>query len=121
MAKSPMFNPFALWTDLGMQTASMMLASAQVIQHRTARMAQASFPLSARDTAEFTQMGVEKVEAAMESLQAASLSMMALNPMTGLKTWHSLSDHSATTALKALHPIRKRAMANAKRLGKIKT
>ena len=44
---SSYLNPFALWTDLAMQTTGMMLASAEVIGHRTTRMAQSSFPPSA--------------------------------------------------------------------------
>ncbi|ESQ83331.1 hypothetical protein AEAC466_13865 [Asticcacaulis sp. AC466] len=159
MAKSSLFNPFALWVDLGMQTAGMMLASAEVITHRTSRMAQSSWPPSAKDTAEFTLMGAEKVEAAMESLQSVALSMMTLNPLMSAQVWrrmsavqsdlfslatsatltqamarnakltrslrraatsaNGLSDHTATAALKALQPIRSRAMANAKRLGKV--
>ena len=77
--KSSHLNPFALWTDLAIQTTGMMLASAEVISHRTARMAQASIPPSGRDTAEFTLMGQEKVEAATESMQAAGLAMMAFS------------------------------------------
>lgn len=158
MSRSSLFNPFALWTDLALQTGSMMLASADVISHRTQRMAQASLPLSARDQAEFTLMGQEKVEAAMEAMQAAGMQMLTLNPLAGPKLWQdmlavqsgllslaasaslpvvlarnaalgrslrkahtsarNLSDHTATTALKALQPIRTRAMANARRLKK---
>ena len=74
---SAYLKPFALWTDLAMQTTGMMLASAEVIGHRTTRMAQSSFPPSAKDAAEFNLMGQEKMEAATESMQAAGTAMMA--------------------------------------------
>ena len=86
MARTSSFlNPFALWTDLAMQTTGMMLASAEVIGHRTTRMANASIPPSARDAAEFTLMGQEKVEAATESMQAAGLAMLTFSPFAAMK------------------------------------
>ncbi|MGN6364063.1 polyhydroxyalkanoate granule-associated phasin [Asticcacaulis taihuensis] len=89
--KSSYLNPFALWTDLAMQTTGMMLASAEVISHRTARMTQASIPLSARDTAEFTLMGQEKMEAATESMQAAAMSIMAFSPFAAMKMFNEMA------------------------------
>jgi hypothetical protein len=89
--KSTYLNPFALWTDLAMQTTGMMLASAEVIGHRTTRMAQSSFPPSARDTTEFTLMGQEKMEAATESLQAASMAMMAFSPLTAMRLFNEMA------------------------------
>lgn len=89
--KSSYLNPFALWTDLAIQTTGMMLASAEVISHRTARMAQASIPPSARDTAEFTLMGQEKVEAASESMHAAGLAMMAFSPFAAMNMFNEMA------------------------------
>lgn len=89
--KSSFLNPFSLWTDLAMQTTGMMLASAQVIGHRTTRMAQASIPPSAKDAAEFTLMGQEKIEAATESMQAAALSMMAFSPFAAMKLFNEMA------------------------------
>ena len=63
-------NPFGLWTDLALKTAEMMMASAKVIQHRSARMLAAEVVPSARDRREFTLMGQEKVDAATDSTQA---------------------------------------------------
>lgn len=89
--KSAYLNPFSLWTDLAMQTTGMMLASAEVIGHRTSRMAQSSFPPSAKDAAEFTLMGQEKMEAATESMQAATLSMMAFSPFAAMKVFNEMA------------------------------
>jgi hypothetical protein len=156
---STLSNPFALWTDLAMQTTTMMMASMQVIQHRTLRMANASIPPNPRDTAEFTLMGQEKLAAAAEVLQGVTARAMHQDAQAGMKimkdmtavqadlfslanartltqamarnvklgrslkraglTAATLSDHTATMALRALRPIRSRAMANAKRLGKL--
>jgi hypothetical protein len=157
---STLSNPFALWTDLALQTSSMMMASAQVIQHRTLRIMNASTPPSPRDTAEFTLMGQEKLAAAAEVLQGVTTRAMTHDVQAGMKimkditavqadlfslanaktvaqamarneklgrslkraglTAATLSDRTATMALRALKPIRSRAMANAKRLGKLK-
>lgn len=89
--KSFYLTPFSLWTDLAMQTTGMMLASAEVINHRTTRLAQASIPPNARDAAEFTLMGQEKLEAATESMQAATLAMMAFSPFAAMKMFNEMA------------------------------
>jgi hypothetical protein len=48
-------------------TGEMMLASAEVIGHRTGRLSTAQLPLSARDQKEFTLMVQEKAEAGQEA------------------------------------------------------
>lgn len=73
-------NPFTVWTELAFKTGEMMAASAQVIGHRTQRLAMASTPPSARDQREFLLMGSEKVAAAAESAQAVALRLMTMNP-----------------------------------------
>lgn len=65
-------NPFTAWTRLALRTSEMMLASAEVIAHRTARMASAGVTPQAHDRAEFMLMGSEKVEAALECAAAAA-------------------------------------------------
>lgn len=106
---SKAINPFALapWTTLGWQATEMMLASAQVMQHRLGRMQSSTFPLSPTDSTEFLRMGQEKAQAMTESLVAVSLGVMG-------------SDSPATLTSKAMRPFRVRAMANAKRLARIK-
>jgi len=63
-------NPFGLWTDLMFATGEMMIASAEVIGHRTGRMSAAQLPLSAKDEKEFTLMVQEKAEAGQEAALA---------------------------------------------------
>ena len=64
------FAPFMLWHSLAVNTAEMMLASAQVIGHRTRRMASAGAIPNARDRREFALMGREKVDAGARSVLA---------------------------------------------------
>lgn len=63
-------NPFLAWTDLAWKISEMSLASAEVIAHRTTRMAAAGPMPSARDRKEFHLMGQEKFDAATESARA---------------------------------------------------
>jgi hypothetical protein len=72
-------NPLLPWTELAMKTGEMMLASAQVISHRTTRMAQAGPIPNARDQREFTLMGQEKLDAAAASAQAMATRMVSAN------------------------------------------
>lgn len=76
-------NPFVLWTSLAFKTAEMMTASAQVIGHRTKRMATAGPTPNARDRREFSLMGQEKMEAASESVQAMAKHMTTINQQIG--------------------------------------
>lgn len=72
-------NPFVVWPQLAFQTGEMLMASAQVISHRTRRIVMAGALPNARDRREFTLMGQEKVDAASESLQAIAARMIAMN------------------------------------------
>jgi hypothetical protein len=76
-------NPFLLWVDVAMKTGEMMMASAQVIEHRTRRMAAAGSNPNASDRREFALMGQEKVEAAAKSAQGMAAQMMTMNPFLG--------------------------------------
>jgi hypothetical protein len=76
-------NPFMLWVGFAVKMGEMMLASAQVIGHRTNRMANAGVVPSLRDQREFTLMGQEKIEAVVESAQAVASRMMGLNQQIG--------------------------------------
>jgi hypothetical protein len=76
-------NPLTLWTGLALKTGEMMMASAQVIGHRTARIASAGAAPSLRDRREFALMGREKLEAATESAQAIATHMFSLNQQVG--------------------------------------
>ena len=72
-------NSFLQWTTLALKTNEMMLASAQVISHRTTRIAQAGALPSVRDRREFTLMGQEKLDAAAASAQAMTVRMFGIN------------------------------------------
>jgi hypothetical protein len=76
-------NPLLLWTNLALKTSEMLMASAQVIGHRTQRMALAGPMPNARDRREFTLMGQEKVDAVGESMQAVALRMVTANQQLG--------------------------------------
>jgi len=78
-------NPWLMWADVACKTAEMMTASAQVIGHRSRRLATATTPPSARDQREFAQMGQEKVDAAVESAQAVTKQLLRLDPLLGLR------------------------------------
>ena len=83
-------SPFMFWSDLATKTLEMMLASAQVIGHRTGRMALAGPAPSARDRREFALMGQEKIEAGAQSAQAMAAHMMAMGqPWGALAFRHS--------------------------------
>jgi hypothetical protein len=68
-----------MWSQLAWKTGEMAIASAQVIGHRTSRLALAGPVPSARDQREFALMGQEKGEAALESVQAVGVSMLMLS------------------------------------------
>ena len=76
-------NPFLLWVDVAMKTGEMMMASAQVIEHRTRQMAAAGSNPNASDRREFALMGQEKVEAAAKSAEGMAAQMMTMNPFLG--------------------------------------
>ena len=99
----------ASWNRLAWLTGEMLLASADVIQRRTGRMAKAGYPLSAKDQKEFTHMIQEKIDAGREA--AAALALASLDPA------FMRSNASALKVGKAvIKPFHKRAKANARRL-----
>lgn len=93
-------NPFSMWTDLAFKSGEVLLASAQVIGHRSHRMALAGPTPSARDKREFALMGEEKIAAAAESAQAIAMSMMRLNQQVGALIFRQmLTGATAMTSL----------------------
>jgi hypothetical protein len=95
-------NPFLVWTGLAWKTGEMMLASAQVIHHRTSRMAAAGVTPSARDRREFALMGQEKIEAGVESASAIAAQLMTLNPLLGPRAFkHMITGAAAVMSLAA--------------------
>lgn len=120
------------------QAAALAVAVPQVVVHRAIRMAMASASPSARDRKEFHRMGAEKVAALTESWNAMAVQTFRANQQLALSYMQSLwfpwlspksSAKSASRQLsnaalgilgKGMAPIRRRAVANAKRLGHTK-
>ena len=76
---APDADPLLQWSELANQATEMMLASAQVISHRTGRMATAGPAPSADDLDEFSLMTQEKFEAAAESSLSVAAHCLQLN------------------------------------------
>jgi len=112
-------NPFLLWTRLAWKTGEMMLASAQVIHHRTSRMAAAGAAPSASDRREFSLMGQEKVDAGVESANAMFAQMMSMNPMLGPRAFRHMM--AGATALMSLAASRTAGQALARQAKLVRT
>jgi hypothetical protein len=93
-------NPFLAWTDLAWKVGEMSMASAQVIAHRTARMAAAGPMPNPRDRQEFTRMGQEKIGAAAESAYAIAAHLTTMNLKFGARAFRHMV--RATAALMSL-------------------
>jgi hypothetical protein len=120
------------------QAFELALAAPQVVAHRVIRMANAGTNPSVRDQREFWMMGFEKVLAfnqswfAMFAEAGRIQQQMALSMfrsfwfpwMTALPTFGSTSARVQRAALeiatKGVAPIHRRAVANARRLGRVR-
>jgi hypothetical protein len=125
---------------LTQQTIALSMAVPQVIAHRVGRMAAAGANPNARDRKEFKQMGAEKTAAFNESWAAMGLAAMKAQQQMAMSMWRaaamapwsmakpgSLLPTSSTLARHALQimsqgmaPVHRRAVGNAKRLGRLK-
>ena len=83
-------DPLLLWTALANQATEMMLASAEVISHRTGRMASAGPAPSADDLDEFSLMTQEKFEAAAESSFSVTAHWLQLNQQLWTQTFSQM-------------------------------
>jgi hypothetical protein len=128
---------------LGTQASELMLAAPQVVAHRLGRMARAGHRPSAKDQREFHRMGAEKLAAFGEAWQAMTLQMLKSNQqlaasmmrsawpgaaLRGGSTGAPLAQAAAQWQQAALdilgqgiRPVHRRAVANAKRLGRSRT
>jgi hypothetical protein len=130
---------------LAQQSLGLSLAVPQVVAHRVARMAAAGArphqPMTTRDRKEFTQMGAEKVAAFYESwaamgtaalraqqsmwlamMRGAALSPWKLaRPASLMPSMNALTSHATRVLAQGLAPVHRRAVGNAKRLGRVKT
>ena len=123
--------------SLAVQAAELAVAVPQVVAHRVTRMALSGPKLSARDRKEFERMVAEKNAAFGESWKAmaaqAALANQAL-AASFFKSWLSVARGRKPSALSAAElqraalgvlgkgfaPVHRKAVANAKRLGRTK-
>lgn len=123
---------------LALQTAELAFAAPQVVAHRLARMALAGHTPSARDRREFELMGAEKLAAMHESWTAMWLESLRAQQQMSLSLMNSMwfpwagprvTPRSSAACLQraalgvmgqGLAPVHRRAVANAKRLGRTK-
>jgi hypothetical protein len=104
-ARNAFGNPF-VWTDLAWTIGEMWVASAQVIAHRTARMASAGPTPSTSDLQEFTRMGQEKINAATESGRAIAADLLTMNLKFGARAYrHIVTGTAALMALAASRSV----------------
>ena len=120
---------------LAAQTVDLAFAVPQVVAHRIARMAVAGAKPSARDRQELYRMSTEKVAAFNEAWSSMALETWLANQRFALSFMQSLwfpwvrpmSGKSASTQLgnaaleilaKGMTPVRRRAVTNARRLGR---
>ena len=121
-------------TRIATQAIELGLAVPAVVAHRVTRMALAGAAPSSRDRAEFHRMGAEKVVAFHESWNGMLLAMYRanLNLLWSLPAWSMTwaGGHRRVAPTRAqqravldilvsgVAPIHRRAVANAKRLGR---
>lgn len=128
---------------LGAQAHELMIATPQVVAHRVGRMAMAGPRPSLKDQREFERMSAEKLAAFGEAWQAMTLQMLKSNQQFALSmlrsSWPgsiSQRGRSRTGLAQALSqwqgaaldvlaqgvgPVHRRAVANAKRLCRLKS
>jgi hypothetical protein len=118
---------------LAQQTLGLSMAVPQVIAHRVGRMAAAGPRPNARDRKEFHLMGAEKMTAFYESW--AAMGMAAVQAQQSMwraamfTPWgkaavpsaNTLAQHTLRVLSQGMAPVHRRAVGNAKRLGRIKT
>ncbi|WP_158883820.1 polyhydroxyalkanoate granule-associated phasin [Rhodanobacter sp. L36] len=136
-------NPFAMWTTLATKSAEMLLASGEVVAHRSQRMASMGANPDAADRREMGRMVQEKVDASAESAQAMSMKAASLY-QASMMQWLNLANRQAAAlcgigtsprisadvaakktmraaaeiATAGMAPFHRRATGNAKRLRK---
>jgi hypothetical protein len=110
-ARLGVFNPFTAYLDMvqaSMHATELFTASAKVIAYRSELISRAANGDLTIDQSEFVKMWVEKLAAGNESLSILLKQLKRTNPSMSpfkdmMQTWD---------------PYRKKASANAKRLGK---
>jgi hypothetical protein len=125
---------------LARQAIGLSMAVPQVIAHRVGRMAAAGHSPSARDRKEFKRMGAEKTAAFCESWAAMGLAAMKSQQQMAASMWraaatapwsmakpasllpsgNTLAAHALQIMSQGMAPVHRRAVGNAKRLGRLK-
>jgi len=120
---------------LARDAASIALTAPQVVAHRLARMALAAHVPDGRDTREFVRMGAEKLAAFHESWRAMLMESWRIQQEMGFavlsamwRPWSAFEPRRARALQRAtarilaagIVPVRKRTVANARRLGNAK-
>jgi len=72
-------QPFMMWSQLAWKAGEMALSSTQVIGQRAGRLLYSTGGKEVRDRVELFLMGREKIEAMLESAQAAGLRALVMN------------------------------------------
>jgi hypothetical protein len=120
--------------SLAAQTVDLGFAVPQVIAHRVARMMVAGASPSARDRRELQRMGTEKMLAATEAWNAMAVQTVLENQKLAFSFMQSLwfpwvkrqsaalqvSNAALEVLGRGMAPVRRRAVANAKRLGRLR-
>jgi hypothetical protein len=118
------------------QLAQLSVAVPQVVAHRVTRMAMAGTPMSERDRKEFQGMVDEKKTAFTQAFTAMAAQTMRANQTLAASMWGALwspsrrkspsplawaalwQDAALGVLAKGIAPVHRKAVANAKRLGK---
>ena len=100
-------NPLFAWQMLCLRTAETMLASSQVIAHRTRRN---------NTPAQLFEMGNEKVQAAMESSHALARHWIAMSGREAITVWNAWPQMLS----RGLAPYHSRARKNARSVRRIR-
>jgi hypothetical protein len=125
---------------LAQQTLGLSMAAPLVVAHRVGRMATAGSNPSARDRKEFKQMSAEKTAAFYESWAAMGRAAMKAQQQMAASMWraaamapwsmakpgsllpsgNTLARHALQVMSQGMAPVHRRAVGNAKRLGRLK-
>jgi hypothetical protein len=117
---------------LAQQALGLSMAVPQVMAHRVGRMATAGACPSVRDRQEFHLMRAEKVAAFYESWAAMGraavqaqqsmwrTAMFTPWPKAALPSANTLARHTLSVLSQGMAPVHRRAVSNAKRLGRLK-
>ncbi len=125
---------------LTQQTLGLSIAAPLVVAHRVGRMAAAGANPNARDRKEFKLMSAEKNAAFYESWAAMGVAAMKSQQQMALSMWraaatapwsmakpgsllpsgNTLARHALAVMSQGMAPVHRRAVGNAKRLGRLK-